>query len=458
METTTLNLCNKLRMEAEHIADTGFPLDVFPQKVQAIVLDMLRRDNFKVEYTAVAMLSAVSAALGDTCRIRVKSEWETNAALYIILVGRPGLGKTPPLEAAYRPVRRHDYEQHKKFKAAWEAYKAAGKDSGLDEPVLSRTILSDFTPEVLMQVHNNNPRSVVILVDEIMGMFNSANRYSNGQLIEQLLSAWSGSPLDVTRVGNPIPIHIENPCINIIGTTQTKRIRELLKKGYEENGLLDRILFVLPRSQKIARWVIEDDDLPKEKTNGSKWADILDKVFALDYQTDEQSGEKTPHLLRFDREAKVCLYDWQNSLIEASNESDNEMEDESRRMKRNTHVVRLALLLQVLRYACGESHLQYVDVRAVKGAIRLNDYFEDSLQRIREFIANDICDEPAKELLSLLGDAFGTTEAIEAGKQMKVSERSVMNYLKELMRTRLIRKIRQGQYEKISYCTNPSVR
>lgn len=458
METTALELCNRLRMEAEHIADTGFPLDVLPQKVQAIVLDMLRRNNFKVEYTAVAMLSAVSAALGDTYRIRVKSEWETNAALYIILVGRPGLGKTPPLEAAYRPVRRHDCEQYKKFKSAWEAYKAAGKDSGQEEPVLSRTILSDFTPEVLMQVHNNNQRSVVILVDEIMGMFNSANRYSNGQLIEQLLSAWSGSPLDVTRVGNPIPVHIENPCINIIGTTQTKRIRELLKKGYEENGLLDRILFVLPRSQKIARWVIEDDDLPKENTNGSKWADILDKIFALDYQTDKQSGEKTPHLLRFDREAKVCLYDWQNSLIDASNESDNETEGESRRMKHNTHVVRLALLLQVLRYACGESHLQYVDVRSVKGAIRLNDYFEDSLQRIREFIANDICDEPAKELLSLLGTAFGTAEAIEAGRQMKVCERSVMNYLKELMKNRLIRKIRQGQYEKISYCSNTSVR
>lgn len=458
METTALGLCNRLRMEAEHIADTGFPLDVFPQKVQAIVLDMLRRDNFKVEYTATAMLSAVSAALGDTCRIRVKSEWETNAALYIILVGRPGLGKTPPLEAAYRPVRRHDYEQHRKFKTAWEAYKSAGKENGQEEPVLPRTILSDFTPEVLMQVHNNNPRSVVILVDEIMGMFNSANRYNNGQLIEQLLSAWSGSPLDVTRVGNPVPIHIENPCINIIGTTQTRRIRELLKKGYEENGLLDRILFVLPRSQKIARWSIEDDELPREKTNGAKWAAILDKVFALDYKTDEQSGEKTPHLLHFDCEAKVCLYDWQNSIIDASNEADIETKDESRRMKHNTHVVRLALLLQVLRYACWESHLQYVDVHSVKGAIRLNDYFEDSLQRIREAVANDICDEPAKELLSLLGETFGTADAIEAGRQMKVSERSVMNYLKELMKSRLVRKVRQGQYEKISYRSNTPVR
>ena len=32
----TLQLTNKLRMEAEHIADTDFPLEVFPQKVQAL--------------------------------------------------------------------------------------------------------------------------------------------------------------------------------------------------------------------------------------------------------------------------------------------------------------------------------------------------------------------------------------------------------------------------------------
>ncbi len=127
-------------------------------------------------------------------------------------------------------------------------------------------------------------------------------------------------------------------------------------------------------------------------------------------------------------------------------------------MKYNTHVVRLALLLQVLHYTGREGHLQYVDAQSVKGAIRMNDYFEDSLQRIHEFVVNDICDEPAKELLSLLGETFGTAEAIEAGRQMKVSERSVMNYLKELIKNHLVRKVRQGQYEKISYGSNTSGR
>lgn len=172
MKNTRLELCNRIRMEAEHTEDTGFPLDVFPQNVQSIILDMTKYENYKIEFIATSMLSAVSAALGGTYRIRIKGDWQSNGTLYVILIGRPGLGKTPPLEAAFRPIRKHDYALFKAYEAEMEAWKAAGENGR--KPVLKRTIVSDFTPESLMLTHNNNPRSVVILVDEIMGMFNSA--------------------------------------------------------------------------------------------------------------------------------------------------------------------------------------------------------------------------------------------------------------------------------------------
>lgn len=100
--------------DVQGIKDTEFPLDAFPQKIQSIILDMVRYENFKVEYLTPAMLSAASSALGGTYYVRVKGQWITNAALYIIMVGRPGLGKTPPLEMAFRPIRRNDSEKLKK--------------------------------------------------------------------------------------------------------------------------------------------------------------------------------------------------------------------------------------------------------------------------------------------------------------------------------------------------------
>lgn len=360
-------------IEAEHVSETQFPIDAFPEKVQSILLEWHRKDNYLIEFAAASMLSAVSSALGGTYQVHIKSDWYSNGVLYMILVGRPGLGKTPPLKAAFSPIQSHDYERYKHFKAEMEALQASDKkeDNKSLKPVLARTIVSDFTPEALMQAHNNNPRGITILVDEIMGMFNSANRYSNGQLIEQLLTAWSGGAIDVTRVNNPIPIRIEQPCINMIGTTQTKRIHELLKKGYEENGLLDRIVFVLPVSQKIPNWIALDERscAPGQISKAAQqWQCVLNKIIALDYVTDEISGERHPTYLDMNKEARDYYYNWWNEIVNRMNAKEDDAHGESRVMKQVTIVARLALLFQVLRYACGESHLQHLDVESIKSA------------------------------------------------------------------------------------------
>lgn len=47
MTNIRLELCNRIRMEAEHINDTDFPLEVFPQTMQSVILDMARYENYK---------------------------------------------------------------------------------------------------------------------------------------------------------------------------------------------------------------------------------------------------------------------------------------------------------------------------------------------------------------------------------------------------------------------------
>ena len=93
----TIHLTNMLRSEVEGVPETGLPLDAFPDKIQEIILNLARYENFNVEYTASIVLSAVATAIGNSCHIRIKGEWKTCPSLYMMLVGRPGLGKTPPL-------------------------------------------------------------------------------------------------------------------------------------------------------------------------------------------------------------------------------------------------------------------------------------------------------------------------------------------------------------------------
>lgn len=208
---------NRVMTDVQNIPDTGLPITVFPEKLQQIILEMVRYKDYKVEFLVAAMLSATSAALGGAYHIRVKGQWTTNAALYIILVGKPGLGKTPPLESAFRPIRRHDCAQLEKFKADMGTYRNTVKENkgegGLDKPTLARIIVSDFTPEALIQAHNNKPRGIAILVDEIMDMLND-----------------SFTTTDALAAGKQMSIS-EWTVMNYVRELQTNRLVRKIQKG-----------------------------------------------------------------------------------------------------------------------------------------------------------------------------------------------------------------------------------
>lgn len=204
----------------------------------------------------------------------------------------------------------------------------------------------------------------------------------------------------------------------MVGKTQTRRVHELFKKGYEDNGLLDRILFVMPKSYLVARLTEseEEDTGSNPASTWRTWETIMEKVFAFDYEVNDEGN--IPQLIGMEAEAKRVF----NNTFERINAIRDEALVESRPMKSPVQVARLALVLQVLSYASGESHLQFVTTTAIEGAIQLNDYFEASYRRIREYVANDACDEPSLELLALLKDTFTTSEALDAGRQLMVTE------------------------------------
>lgn len=89
---------------------TTIPLGAFPKKIQEMAKVLVEYENYNQDYLLVSMLSAVATAIGNTCQIRIKGCWTSSPILYVILVGRPGVGKTPPLDFAFKPIRAHDYK------------------------------------------------------------------------------------------------------------------------------------------------------------------------------------------------------------------------------------------------------------------------------------------------------------------------------------------------------------
>lgn len=455
----SLYLCNSIRMEFEGVIENNIPLDVFPAKLQDMVLALARQENYSIEYTIASLIAAASTAIGNAFNIRIRGGWISSPILYMILVGRPGIGKTPPLDFAFRPIRKLDAKAVKQFKADMEYYNSIlenqkGKkdeNSSLPpKPILKRTIISDFTPEALIRALDDNSRGIVVYVDEIMGMFNAVNQYNKGQLIEQLLIAFSGKPLDVSRCSMPIPIHVERPFINIVGTMQTTRVHELVDKGYKDNGLLDRIIFVYPSSQEISDWQIDEDSYSSSfEKYSSLWEDVINKICEIDFSTDESYDGILQNVLNFSQEADAYFTDWRNSLIKKINQIKDDGLVDSRVMKIPMITARLALVFQILRWACGEVHKDFVDIDSTKSAIRLSTYFEECYSNIQKFMLMESIEPQRKELLDNVPSIFSTADAIQAGKEVGLSERSVMYAVVNLTTNKVIRKIKRGEYEKL---------
>lgn len=107
---TDMGKKDKDRTIGDDNSGTTIPLGAFPKKIQEMAKVLVEYENYNQDYLLVSMLSAVATAIGNTCQIRIKGCWTSSPILYVILVGRPGVGKTPPLDFAFKPIRAHDYK------------------------------------------------------------------------------------------------------------------------------------------------------------------------------------------------------------------------------------------------------------------------------------------------------------------------------------------------------------
>lgn len=452
-------IINGIRSEAIGInREGGFPLHVFPQKIQSVVLDWKEQDDFRPEYTCAAILSAVSSAVGNAYHLRVRGAWTVNPAMYLMLVGRPGLGKTPPFNAVYHSIRTRDRRLIDEYRTALAEYEEAVKFKGKKseqveneaepkKPVLIQTMLDDCTQEALMKFHFDNPRGVTISGDEIIGFFSTVNRYNNSNMIESLLSAFSGSPLKKTRASEDVPCFISNPCVNVIGNIQTKVVPELFSKGYDNNGLIDRFMFVSPIDQSVSLWpMAEQPVLTRPTSPYESWERIITKLMDVKYEPDE-NGEYRPHVLQFSDDARLRFYSWRNEMVEGYNA--NPDDEDSRIMKVIQNTARLSLNMQLLRWACDEFHLEFVDLVSVEAAISLVSFFESCFKRMLAISNVDVQSADRNErFLDALGDEFTTQEAYQVGKAFMLKPNSVLVLLRTLCKEGKIALVKKGNYIK----------
>lgn len=431
----------------------SFPLEIFPKAIRDIIETLEEYENYNVDFTAASFLTVFAAAMGNTWSVRFMTGWVSRPIIYMVLVGSPSCGKTPPLQQAVAPLLKLDgeydmiYCKEMETYRQWERMSAKQREKhslpeAMKMPQRKCHVVVDSTVEALIGALRDNPRGVLIYKDEIDSLLSNFNRY-NGSDEGYFLSLFSGTPFKYSRKSNNEHIFLANPYCSIIGTTQPGRLGEQFGGKRMMNGFSSRFLKVYPEIDKMPSW--NDTAMPDSVLE--EWERIIRRVITVTPSTD-QEGKATSIELLFSQEAKLRVIQWKD---EVNNKVYAETDSDAVRAlcgKLETYLVRFCLVIQIMHCICGESGMDKIEPGTAELAIRLTEYFRNMESRIAPEIETGILDNRFTELLGNLRDSFTTAEAVREALQLGISESSVKRFLRDGGRG-FVKKKSHGCYRKI---------
>lgn len=412
-----------------------FPIDVFPEEIQNLILILKNTMNFPIDYSGCSIMYAVSVAIGNKLQLKVKNGWVEKSILFFVLVGRTGDIKSHSISFFINEIIKMDQKSYLEFLQKKKEFEQLSNEEKLNNspPILKQIILNDFTPEALLKSHFYNKRGVGLYSDEILGFFKSFNRYHGGSGDEELyLSMWAGKPVVKNRVTGD-ELRIDDTKIDIIGSIQEAMLENTFKNSKMKNGFIDRILFGFPFQYADNKW--NDKELSQKIIDW--YAEFITEIFI---KSDEEC-----RVIHFDENAKQYLYSWQNSLR-------MNFDFEYQRgiaVKLQQYVLRFSIVLEVMKCFCEKKKVNSIRIDTVKSAIKLYYYFFETAVKVFETIDANYFEnltEVQKKVFEILPDKFKTGEAIDIVLDQKLmKERSLKTFLND---RNLFRKVSYGFYEK----------
>lgn len=359
-----------------------------PDVLSDYVQDIAERMSAPPDFIAIPLLLSVSAVIGRKIAIRpqANTDWTETPNTWGMIIGRPGVMKSPSIGAALRPLKRliakanriHG-EAAREFEAEAtvaklrkEAAKKAvqktlnkNPDAIIDPrevmveeeepPQVKRYLSSDSTPEALLEVLRHNPNGLLIYRDELMGLLKGMDREDRAEQRTLFLTGWNGNEGYTTdRLGRGLNLHVDAVCLSVLGGTQPSKIakyaQQAVKGGEGDDGLLQRFALTVWADIPPYKEVDEPVDAGKLKTLNRlfEYLDELTPDQAEAQQDKDQDGndDGLPYL-RFDDEALPIFRDWRLNLEERLRSGELHPAIESHLGKYRKLLPSLALLLHL---------------------------------------------------------------------------------------------------------------
>lgn len=398
-----------------------FDFDMLPHTVAPWVRDICERVQCPPDFVAVAVLAGLGSLIGRKVGIRPQSrtDWTVTANQWALLIGRPGVLKSPAIEAALAPIKRlaaRALTEHQAQAANYRAEEKAEKmraeiteksarkilekdpsrnvsamlaEAETLPPTLRRYIAVDSNAASLGELHRQNPNGLLVHRDEMVSLLRSLDREDQAEARGFYLTGWNGdSSYTFDRIGRGLNLHIPGVCLSLLGSTQPGRIADYVghavRGGAGDDGLIQRFgLLVWPDTagewRDVDRW--PDSEAKNEAFRVFDYLDNLDpeKIGACRDADPIGSFGTTEggHYLRFSEGGHGLFLEWRTDLEGRLRCGDLHPALESHLAKYRKLVPSLALIAHL---AAGD--IGAVTERATLQALALAEYLETHARRV----------------------------------------------------------------------------
>lgn len=349
-----------------------FPVKVFPAGLVRFALETAQAKDCPADMPGVWMLGVAAAAIGASRALAIKQDWIEAPRLYLGVVASPGMAKTPSMNAVCQPL----YRRQNQYRVEHDRLKAYARDSGEEAPTFRHLYTTNATTEKLAEMLQDNPRGLALIKDELAGWVSGMNQYKGGKGDDRdfWLQAWSGAPIKIDRKSQERgPVLVTHPFVVVLGGIQPGRLSMLCDEQSQNDGFLDRILFTYP-AQGVSHW--STDAVTPQAV--AAWEMAIYRLFDLQMVQEEDSAR--PFILHASPEAMTRWVEWVNGHEEQMGVEDFPPAMEGPWAKMRSHCLRLALVIHMLRWACGETEsADEVDgVSMLRGTV-LAEYFKSHI-------------------------------------------------------------------------------
>jgi hypothetical protein len=424
-----------------------FPTEVLPRPAQDYVRAAAAAMPCNEALVAVPVVAVMAAAVGNSCRIRLKNSWTEHAAIWAAIVAPSGSSKSPALDVALRPVyalerearQDHSEAQKRHLETSTVGTTRRTKDASMETSLPRRYRTGDATTEALAALHARNPRGLLIARDELAGWLGSMDRYARGESdLQTWIEMHSGRPVTIDRkVGEPPSIFLDSPCVSIVGTFQPGTLGRKLSATHFESGFAARLLLAMPPTPP-KKW--SEEDVTPDAAKG--YDDLVRRLYSMG------GSENAPVHFTLSSNAKRLWVDYSNRNGEHTARLP-EGPAQWLSAKGQMHSARLALVIHAARLAANEEGSEDISEESMRRGILLSDWLMNETARVYEAIGVLEAAAAANDrVLASLPERFTVKEFDVAASFLRHSSRALRKRRQHLVETGTIIEEGKGHFRK----------